>query len=611
MNDQPRLGEQVAAVARGLGLAFRFAPLGAAAIALLMPFAGVIFPFIAAQVGRAIDLLPSVVAGDAGATRELTWVAVVVAVGFTVDRGLTPIIDEITKRTAGLVRRGLAGEVMDSVLRLPGLHHFEDPDTRDRLQAAGWASHGPVEMLQHPAQIIRGIFGLAGYSVLAAVGGWWIPASILIAAIPSGIVSLRYEASEMAAQADHSLDARRHAYYSGLATQLPAAQESRIFGFGGWILRRQQAAWQNTIAQVWRVRRHRLTLYILANLLVMLVAGVGYIVLLRATLRGDLDVGAFAAAAYAVTSLTMASQVFAGFGFLRRDTAFLPDVFRVRALPDDDPRMQISSSPAPMPPRRSGLRFEGVSFTYPGTQRPVLTGLELAIDHGETVALVGLNGAGKTTLIKLLCRFYDPTEGRITIDGTDLRDLDIQEWRRRVGVIFQDFQRYPLSVRDNIGFGSPTRLTDDEVLVTAAERVGVLDKIARLPAGWDTPLARDFGGVDLSGGEWQRIALARAVAARLGTGADLLILDEPTANLDVRVEDDIYRRFAVLTEDATTILVSHRFSTVRMADRIAVLQDGSIRESGTHTELMVAGGAYAELYRAQAAHFRSEGEDPT
>jgi ABC-type multidrug transport system fused ATPase/permease subunit len=223
------------------------------------------------------------------------------------------------------------------------------------------------------------------------------------------------------------------------------------------------------------------------------------------------------------------------------------------------------------------------------------------------VALVGENGAGKTTLIKLLCRFYDPTEGRITVDGIDIRELDLDDYRSRLAVIFQDFVHYQLSARDNVGFGDLASAGEESKLRDAAARVGILTQIEALPEGWDTPLAREFGGVDLSGGEWQRVALARAMMAQVGRDADLLVLDEPTANLDVRVENELYGHFAELSRGRTTLLVSHRFSTVRMAGRIVLLAGGRVVEDGSHEELIAAGGRYAELYEVQASHYRLTG----
>ncbi|HWI03108.1 MAG TPA: ABC transporter ATP-binding protein, partial [Acidimicrobiales bacterium] len=248
-------------------------------------------------------------------------------------------------------------------------------------------------------------------------------------------------------------------------------------------------------------------------------------------------------------------------------------------------------------------RFEGVRFAYPGTTRDVFTDLDLTIHPGTSLAIVGGNGAGKTTLIKLLARMHEPQGGIIRVDGTPLDHFDPAAWRRRLAVIFQDFVRYELPAADNVGFGGVGLLGDDRALSAAATKAGAADLIHRLPAGWDTPLNRQYtGGADLSGGQWQRVALARALFA-VEAGAGILVLDEPTANLDVRAEAALFEDFLDLTRGLTTILISHRFSTVRHADRIVVLEGGCVVEDGSHDELLAAGGRYAGMFRLQAARF--------
>jgi ATP-binding cassette subfamily B protein len=245
-----------------------------------------------------------------------------------------------------------------------------------------------------------------------------------------------------------------------------------------------------------------------------------------------------------------------------------------------------------------------VRFAYPGTRRHVFAGLDLTIAAGSSLAIVGGNGAGKTTLVKLLARLHEPQGGRICVDGVPVDELDPASWRRQLAVIFQDFVRYELPAADNVGFGGIGRRADATTLGAAAARAGALDVVTGLPGGWATPLNRQYrGGADLSGGEWQRIALARAMYA-VDAGARVLVLDEPTANLDVRSEAALFEDFLDLTRGLTTILISHRFSTVRHADRICVLDGGCVVEDGGHEELLAAGGRYAEMFLLQAERFR-------
>ncbi|MGH2353482.1 MAG: ABC transporter ATP-binding protein, partial [Chloroflexota bacterium] len=284
-------------------------------------------------------------------------------------------------------------------------------------------------------------------------------------------------------------------------------------------------------------------------------------------------------------------------GLLPSQWRFLPALDRVLSAPPDLP---LPAHPRPVPrPIRQGIRFDGVCFTYPGPTSPVLRGVSFAIRPGESVALVGHNGAGKTTIVKLLLRLYDPTKGRILLDGVDLREYDLDALRRRMGVIFQDYVRYELTARENVAAGNLAALADDRRLLKAVRQAGGSDLLNGLPRGLDTQLGRQFGGRELSGGEWQKLALARAFVR----DCDLLVLDEPTAALDVQTEYDVYLRFQELTQGQMTLLISHRFSTVRMAGRILYLDAGQIAEAGSHEALMQHGGEYARLYRLQASQY--------
>jgi ATP-binding cassette subfamily B protein len=325
-----------------------------------------------------------------------------------------------------------------------------------------------------------------------------------------------------------------------------------------------------------------------------------YAYVIYRTVNGELTWGTlqFLAGSIAGASASI-QQIFSTFASIADQSLFLTDLVEFfREKPTIASRPNALSAPRPI---RDGFVFENVSFAYPGNDRQILRNLDFHIAPGERVALVGENGQGKTTLVKLITRLYDPTEGRILLDGVDLREYDIDDLHRSVGVIFQDFVRYEMTARQNIAVGRVDVEHDQSRIELAARKSLASEVIGRLPAGYDQLLGRRFeGGLDLSGGEWQKVALARAYLR----DAQLLVLDEPTAALDVRAEAEVFDRFTELTAGKMALLISHRFSTVRMADRIVVLSDGRIAEDGGHPDLLSLGGRYAEMFEMQAANYR-------
>ena len=325
-----------------------------------------------------------------------------------------------------------------------------------------------------------------------------------------------------------------------------------------------------------------------------------YAYVIYRTVSGDLSWGSLQFLAGSIAGASTSIQgIFSTFSSIADQSLFLTDLvhfFRVK------PTLPNAAHPVPAPrPIRDGFVFEDVSFSYPGNARPVIDRLNLRISPGERIALVGENGQGKTTLVKLITRLYDPTAGRVLLDGVDLREYDLEDLHREIGVIFQDFVRYEMSARQNIAIGRLDAEHDDWRIRKAAGRSLAHDVIARLPSGYEQLLGRRFdGGVDLSGGEWQKVALARAYLR----DAQLLILDEPTAALDARAEFEVFERFAELTAGKMALLISHRFSTVRMADRIVVLANGRIEEDGHHDSLLARQGRYARMFELQAASYR-------
>ena len=630
--------DEWAANLRGLGLTWKSSPLLASCLLALTVAQGAAPALVVAQTGRFLRVLPGAI--DAGASsaagREVRSALLLIAGAVFVTQVLGPLQQAVL---FGLQRRFegyLARRLMAATLALPGLAWFEDPSFRDQLQVSHWIGFGPVHTLQSVAQVFQQVAQVAAMAAVAASFAGWVPALVIVACVPAAVATWRFQAVVGLARWRGSTSARRADYYRDLAVLREPGKELRVFGLGRWATDRQRSHWLSSVRELWSSRRRMMLILLGLQLVALAALSFAFVTMLGAAVGGRTDVGTFTAAATATIGLLASVvQVFKTTGDARRNSFYLPSAVRILDLAAKEPRLEVRARPvaAAGEPAERGLRFEGVTFAYPGTDRKVVDGLDLWVPAGSSLALVGENGAGKTTLVKLLARFYDPDQGRITLDGVDLRELDLEALRARMAVIFQDFVRYQLPARDNVGFGAVASLGDQDLLDRAARAVGVLERVRAFPDGWDTVLAREFGGVDLSGGEWQRIALARAMTAQLGRGlrgpnavrglrgpnavrglrgpnavtADLLVLDEPTASLDVRVEHELYEQFADLSRDRTTLLVSHRFSTVRMAGRIVLLAGGRVAEDGSHDELIAVGGRYAALYDLQASHYRRTG----
>ena len=487
-------------------------------------------------------------------------------------------------------------------LGTPGVAPLEDPAFADELQAIQDAQKRGA--LNRPVSEVNNVIGmrLRGIGAFVVLLGfnWWAP--LVLAAVwqLTNLVYLRTTRRGVAAQMNDAAERQRRAeYLRSVAVDAPAAKEIRVFGVGGWAVQQYADTWGEALGMLWKDRRaHRgLNAAVTLALLVAHAAVLGALGL--AASRGEITVAALFVFVQAILATSDLGLIGDSQWWLSQALAVTERVADLRSrAPAELPPGKPSGGSAPRG-KAVAVRLEDVRFTYRGREHPTLDGLTLVIPPGQSLAIVGENGAGKSTLIKLLCGLYEPSGGRVTLDG----DASPLEARGRVGVIFQDFVRYRLPLRENVGFGHLPLLDDDAVLEGALRDAGGAELLGRMPKGWGTVLSREFeGGVDLSGGQWQRIALARALAAIRG-GAGLLILDEPTASLDVRAETELFQRFLELTRDVTTILVSHRLSSVRHADRIVVVHDGRIVEDGTHDELMRAGGRYAGMFLLQAERF--------
>jgi ATP-binding cassette subfamily B protein len=494
--------------------------------------------------------------------------------------------------------------LMTAVSRPAGIAHLEDPKVLDDLELAQGQAirQQPAEAPMTLALVVSNrASGLLACAVLAS-WRWWLGLGMLAMWVIVRRPQLALIREQGALYSGSSEVLRRAWYFQQLAAMPAVAKESRVFGLGGWLVDRYRSQWLLGMSGPWGVLRRldRAVLLLSAPVFAAYTAASGY--LGYAAYHHQIGLGTLAVMLPMLAATTPV-------GDISWDDVAL--AFMVQGLPK---ARQLEAELAPSQPDLSGslpavglpareIRFEQVRFRFPGADRDVFDGLDLAIPAGQSTALVGINGAGKTTLVKLLARLHDPTEGHIEVDGEDLARLDPADWQRQVAVVFQDFAHYPLSFAENIGLGAPEHLGDTAGLGDSARRAGALATLASLPAGWQTVLSRSYdGGVDLSGGQWQRVALARALFA-VQHGATILVLDEPTAWLDARGEADFFDRFLEITEGTTTLIISHRFSTVRRADHICVLDQGRVLEQGNHEALLAAGNRYAQLFRLQAARF--------
>ena len=492
-----------------------------------------------------------------------------------------------------------------------GVATIEEPETFDMLAdlsdpqrgtgfTPGWACRATLMLLAVYIQ-----WGLAAVLV-GVVYEWWAALLLAAGALAMRVLIRTGFGRHSRFEATFAPQRRRRDYYRDLFTAGPAGKETRVFGLLDWIGERYRATARDAITPVWRSRRRNIYgSYLRASPIWLVLGTVATVAAARAAAGGELTLGELAYVLQGIVLIGSLGTYIEGADHeTEHGLTSFAGLERLERRVAAEATGESGAAPVDGAPRRE-IRFEGITFGYGDGSRPVLRDLDLTIEAGRSLAIVGLNGAGKTTLVKLLARLYEPQRGRILVDGRELRDFRVREWRRRVAAIFQDFVHYELPVRENVGFGAVDLLHDDERILSALDRAGALDVVEALPRGLETTLSReDAEGAELSGGQWQRIAIARALLAVDG-GAGVLVLDEPTANLDVRAEAAFFDRFLELTRGLTTILISHRFSTVRRADRIVVLEDGRVVEDGTHGELVAAGGRYAELFHLQAARFGS------
>jgi len=484
------------------------------------------------------------------------------------------------------------------------LPFYEDPASYDLLRRAQNDSiNRPVLMIATAFGLLQTILTLGTMIVLLFGVSWILGIVVLISPIPAFIADTRYgwRGYNIARWGSRLL--RRMTYMVNLVTTDSFAKEVKLFGLGHYFIERYRliasAFYDSQRSQM--VRRY-LTGFALGNISTI-VTSFTYLYIALQAIAGHLSIGALTAYTQAAVSVQNSIQsILSGFSGMYEHNLYLNNLVELMAK---QPSMPVPAEPKPVPqPLRGEIRFENVTFAYPGAEKPALTDVSFTIQAGETLAVVGRNGAGKTTLFKLICRLYDPLEGRILIDGVDIREFEPTELRRQIGAMFQDYVDYQATASENIGLGNVPAITDREAIVSASKQAGSDELIVALPDGYDTALGKWFdAGVNLSGGEWQKVALARAF---MREEAKILLLDEPTSALDAQAEYDLFERLRSLTHGRTAVYISHRFSTVRRADRIIFLEHGRLVEEGTHEELMRLGGRYARLFRMQAAAYTGE-----
>ncbi|WP_438033369.1 ABC transporter ATP-binding protein [Sorangium sp. So ce204] len=594
-----RLRDSFAYTPRTLRLVWRSSKAASVGLGALT-LAAAALPLGVAYVGKAIT--DAVVARDERAA--LVWVSVelgLVAALALAQRGLS-----LTRQLLGArLSIDIHGMILEKALSL-SLVHFEDPEFYDQLtRARREASSRPAAVVTESFSLVQNLITLAGYAALLVGFSALAVLALVLAAVPATVAEARFSGAAFRLRNWRSPEARRLNYLEYVLANDGHAKEVKLFGLGPTFLERYKAL--------------AASFYREDSALAVRRAGWSYGLSLLGTAAFYGCYGAMAAGAAAgrislgemvlyVAAFRQGQQAFqavlAGVGGMYEHNLYMSNLFQYLSIPTGEPpALPAGNGEAPAPlsadgARDRGVRFEGVGYRYPGQSRWALRGIDLHIPSGQSLALVGHNGAGKTTFIKLLARLYEPTEGRILLDGKDLRAWEPDALRRRIGVVFQDFNQYQLTLRENVGLGSVEHLADEPRVARAVAEGGADEVVTVVPGGLDAQLGRWFkGGVELSGGQWQKVALARAF---MREQADILVLDEPTAALDAEAEHAVFQRFRSLSKGRTTIVISHRFPTVRMADRIVVLDGGRIVEEGTHDELVARGQRYARMFALQA-----------
>ncbi|HEV2304041.1 MAG TPA: ABC transporter ATP-binding protein [Candidatus Acidoferrales bacterium] len=512
---------------------------------------------------------------------------------------LSRLADYCETVTADLFTRYIGKRIMEHASRLD-LTSYEDPQIYDKMDRARVQGTDRVAMIRAMGQLIQQVITTVTLAIQVAFYAPWILAILFIAVVPAFVGETHFSFLGYSLNFKQTPARRVMDYLRIVGGSKESIKEVKLFGLGPFFVSRYTTITDELHRETKELARRKLIAGTLLTLLGTLGYYGTYAYVIYETVFGVFTIGTLTLLTGAIAGASTNIQaVFSTFSGIADQALFMTDLLQFFAV---RPTVQSKPNALPAPrPIRQGFEFKNVSFSYPGHSRLVLGNVSFRLEPGERLALVGENGQGKTTIVKLLTRLYDVTSGQILLDGIDLREYDLEDLWKEIGVIFQDFMKYEMTATENIGIGRIEDLAREEMIQEAARKSMAEHVIRKLPKGYGQILGSRFeGGADLSGGEWQKIALARAYLR----DAQLLILDEPTASLDARSEHEVFERFAELTRGKMSLLISHRFSTVRMADRILVLENGRIVEQGPHDELLKGGGRYAEMFELQASSYR-------
>jgi ATP-binding cassette, subfamily B, bacterial len=512
---------------------------------------------------------------------------------------ITRVIDYLDSLLADRYTRYVSIQVMKHAAELD-LIAYEDPVYYDRLERARVQATDRLAMIQSIGRLVQQVITAVSMSVSIMLFSPWLMLLLIVGVVPAFLGETHFAFLGYAKNFRQTPIRRQLDYLRQVGGSREAAKELRLFGLSKFLTDRFTHLSDEIYEENVALSRRKLIAGAILSVIGTLGYYSAYAFVIWRTVQGQLTIGTLTFLAGAILQASSNIQLtFSTLSGIADQALFLTDLlafFEMRPTIQSKP----NALPAPRPIRR-GFEFRNVSFAYPGSPRLILNGLNFHLRPEERVALIGENGQGKTTIVKLITRLYDPTDGEILLDGVDLREYNLEDLYREIGVIFQDFMRYEMTARENIAVGKIEELEKLGLLQSAARKSLADEVIGKLPLHYDQILGRRFdGGVDLSGGEWQKVALARAYLR----DAQLLVLDEPTAALDARSEFEVFRRFAELTTGKMALFISHRFSTVRMADRIVVLENGQIAEEGSHDQLASRGGRYAEMFELQASSYR-------